>query len=587
MKTKLTACLLTVAATALAQSFNPSIQIYKVREAYKDLPASEQNVTCQAADADRVHHRDVFIYCEDLRSLFFPSRLQVAFASYMVAKQDSSLLKSGVLSFLSSAAESRIDLQNGASNGASGTTSVVERSGISDVLGVALEAGAVTQTVSGSNLTLQGNALSLYRFAAGQEVFQYCPEEHANCKGEFASFLNKISGTATLALSNASSQTVTGTVASSGTTSGGTTQTFASIQSSASTQTSASALIQNSASHLSGFTVRFQAINSLDVRSQTYLDAWKKGIGGLTTLAQAVIKNDVFAFFQKTSDDDAWVTETTHILKTLIEGQAADPNPKHTKSKDQALVAAIIQQWEAQIPTWTKNGMNVDALKQFLQSANAYMVARDAAVNKVRQSLASGLTFEYDYTRPDNQPRVSTARVIYSLHPGTIAADMASSSAQALATTKSANDSSITFNFAADMYDSPPPKTGVLRDLQVALQVDHHFGNTIATLAGYYQYQNQPAALMIGAGNLAPGTNIILPSAAATLLAPKGNIVVAQAMVTFPLKSGTKLPVGVTWSNRTDLLKGNELRGHVGFNFDWSSLLLAGRSKAANSASQQ
>jgi hypothetical protein len=74
----------------------------------------------------------------------------------------------------------------------------------------------------------------------------------------------------------------------------------------------------------------------------------------------------------------------------------------------------------------------------------------------------------------------------------------------------------------------------------------------------------------------------MLNGTAATLLAPKGNIVVAQAMVTFPLKSGTKLPVGVTWSNRTDLLKGNELRGHVGFNFDWSSLLLGGQAKTAN-----
>jgi hypothetical protein len=81
---------------------------------------------------------------------------------------------------------------------------------------------------------------------------------------------------------------------------------------------------------------------------------------------------------------------------------------------------------------------------------------------------------------------------------------------------------------------------------------------------------------------LAPNTNIVLPGSAATPLAPKGNMVVAQAMATFGLKSGFRIPVGITWSNRTDLIKGNEVRGHVGFNFDWSSLLLSGQSKAAN-----
>jgi|CZKX01.1.fsa_nt_gi hypothetical protein len=588
MKTKLTACLFAIAVTSSAQSFDPSIQIQRVREEYASLTASDQKISC----VDATGHPDLLIYCGDLRALFLPTGLQVAFASYMVAKQEPSALKSGVLSFLSSAAESRIDSQNGASSNGSGTTSVVERSGISDVLGVALESGGVTQTVSGTNLTLQGNALSLYRFVRGQEVFQYCPQEKANCKGELEAFLNKLSGSATLGLSSASTQTATGTVASSGTTSG------------TSSQPSASALIQDSASHLTGFSIRFQAINTLDLRSQAYLDAWKKGIAdpNLTSLAEQSVKDAAFGFFHPGTEDRQWLSDTLISLRKRVEDQAADKDPKHAKINDDALVSAITEAWDEQIPTWTKNGMSIDALKLFLKDANAYMQARDAAVNKVRQSLASGLTFEYDYARPDNQPRVSTARVIYTLHPGTIASDMPTSTTQSgakqktgvvtpqakpAATTsgakpKTTNDSAITFNFAADMYDNPPPGTGVLRDLQGALQLDHHFGNTIATLAGYYQYQNQPAALTIGAGNLAPGTTIMLNGTAATLLAPKGNIVVAQAMVTFPLKSGTKLPVGVTWSNRTDLLKGNELRGHVGFNFDWSSLLLGGQAKTAN-----
>jgi hypothetical protein len=559
--------LLAGASGSLAAQFNPSIQIQKVRDTVANLTVSDKASECTSNASNAT-----LIYCGNLNALFNPTTLQVAFASYVVSKADGSLLKAGIQSFLSSAAESRIDTQNGASSGGSGTTSVVERSGISDVLGVAIESGAVTQSVSGTNLTLQGNALSLYRFLRGTEVFQYCPEGNAGCQGKLQETLNKISGSATLGLSNSSTQTATGTIMSSAT-------------QGMTTPTSGAALIQNSASHLTGFSVRFQAINTLDLRSELYLDAWKKAItaSSLTGLAEAANKTDAFAFFDPAAhaDDAAWLRQTQSAVRTLVEQQQADAKTS-SKVKDVVLVTAIAKAWDSQISTWTSQGMSVDKLKLFLQAANAYMQARDAAVSKVRQSLASGLTFEYDYARPDNQPRVSTARVIYTLHPGVIATD--NQAAAGTQSTKSHNDSAITFNFAADLYDNPPMGTSVLRDLQAALQIDHHFGSTIATLAGYYQYQNAPSVLMIGMGNLAPDTNIALNGTAATLLAPKGNIVVAQAMATFVLKSGTKLPVGVTWSNRTELIKGNELRGHVGFNFDWSSLLLGGQAKAANPA---
>jgi hypothetical protein len=348
-------------------------------------------------------------------------------------------------------------------------------------------------------------------------------------------------------------------------------------------------LIQNSASHLTGFSLRYQAINTLDLRSPAYLDAWKKAITdpSVLKLAQAVNNSTAFAFFDpvNNSDDAKWLAETLATVQRLVEDG---------KSSDAELAAAITNAWRTELDRWTKEGMSVDALKQLLAASDTYMQARDVAIDAVRQSLASGLTFEYAYSRPDNQPRVSTARVIYTLHPGTVAADTAAPAATSGHNTppasngapKSSNDSAITVNFAAEMYDNPPPGTSALRDLQAALQLDHHFGTAIATLAGYYQYQHSPAALMIGQGNLAPGTNIMLNGTTATLLAPKGNIVVAQAMVTFPLKSGTKLPVGVTWSNRTDLIKGNELRGHVGFNFDWSSLVLGGQAKSANPSHQ-
>src|SRR5689334_8406386 len=85
------------------------------------------------------------------------------FARYVAAKQG--LISADNLgAFLGQLQQDRLDVQNGAGAGNPGTTSIFTRAGASEVLGIALESGAVTQSVSGQSLTLSANALSLYRF---------------------------------------------------------------------------------------------------------------------------------------------------------------------------------------------------------------------------------------------------------------------------------------------------------------------------------------------------------------------------------------------------------------------------------------
>jgi hypothetical protein len=80
--------------------------------------------------------------------------------------------------------------------------------------------------------------------------------------------------------------------------------------------------------------------------------------------------------------------------------------------------------------------------------------------------------------------------------------------------------------------------------------------------------------LNIGPGNLLPGTSIELPSDAAVLLGPKGHMAVLQAKVTLKLgASGVKMPLAISWSNRTELLKANDVRGQVGLTYDFDFLL--------------
>jgi hypothetical protein len=105
-----------------------------------------------------------------------------------------------------------------------------------------------------------------------------------------------------------------------------------------------------------------------------------------------------------------------------------------------------------------------------------------------------------------------------------------------------------------------------LRDFEAALELDRPLGGlvthtAVGTLAAYYQYQLQPAVVKTHWG--------VLP-------VPKGNMFVLEAKVTLTMKSsGVKIPVGITWSNRTDLIKTKDVRGHIGIVYDFDSLLHA------------
>ena len=438
-------------------------------------------------------------------------------------------------------AETRLDVHNGASATGVGTTNAAVRAGIVDLLGIAIESGAITQSVNGSALTLQANALSLERFATNQDVFAVCPGGTLSCENGYEQFLRNLSASATMSLTSSTSQSVSGTVSGM-----------------PGTQTSQ---LQTNAAKLTALTVRFQAFNSLDLRSDRYLKAWKAAFSSELVARAKSLNAESAKTFAFDSNEIAkpvfrtWFTKAEAVLRSQLEATATDEQIDAEIGRQWADLATSLE--KAKVLTETQ-------LKAFLIAENVYLNAQSAALAKARDSVANGLTFEYSHSNPANQPKLSTARVAYTFTPAT----------------KSTNPPpSLTFNVAADFYETAPAHTGTLRDVQAALQLDTTLANITGkptfTLAGYYQYQNQPAAIMIGAGNSTPISGIVLPGVAATLLAPKGNIAVAQGKLTFPLKNGTKLPVGITWSNRTELIKASEVRGHIGFDFDWSALKLS------------
>jgi len=206
--------------------------------------------------------------------------------------------------------------------------------------------------------------------------------------------------------------------------------------------------------------------------------------------------------------------------------------------------------------------------------ANAYVryfaLRRDLAATLVTDPA---LTLEYTYAEPALQPKLHNAKLAWAFsphpkgaagvpHPGTLSV-----------------------NAGLDLFHTPQPtgeslNTSRWKDAQLALQFDRSVGQPDSaaqlSIGAYYQYQMHSGVITIPDGDaILPQANIPVPPKGAKLLAEKGSIVLLQATVVFQKPGGgLKIPIGFSWSNRTELATGNIVRGHIGFTFDSSPLAL-------------
>jgi hypothetical protein len=266
-------------------------------------------------------------------------------------------------------------------------------------------------------------------------------------------------------------------------------------------------------------------------------------------LAAALDSIETTDTFYKSWQKDAWV-EISNLLDS-----ASPP------SQDQ--VETALRPWLDKLADYvlTNHTVTNDQVTAALNAYDQYFASRDAVIALVQGTLP-GLSLAFTNAHPLNEANVMNFKTIFQFQPkkGVL---------------------SFTANVAADVYDSLPAGStvGRWRDLQASAQGNYtlpsRYDHAVLSGAFYYQYMATKAVLQIPAGNTAPGTNITLPGSAATLLAPAGNIWIVQGMVTFPVKgSTTKIPIGLSYSNRTDLLTGPVLRAHIGVNFDFDSLFM-------------
>ena len=432
--------------------------------------------------------------------------------------------------------QSRVDKQIGSTATSSGSTDLVSLPSVPQLFGLGVGLGALTQTVSGSVATFRGNADGMIRSMAGQPV---------GCNGCMGtSGLKNLNFAVSFDLSRQGSQQV----ATSG------------AANSATTIPPATIVLPKSTKQFSSFTARYDIYNPKDTRSKAFQESWK-------------------GWFLKHQNEletagDQLLTPIEKLLDPLFDESGEN---KDTTDKYMALRSDYVPRLEKADASQI-DGLLTEYLTKVISLASANVADFDQQLLAVRAAYATysqtyddlfkelrgkpQFSFEYTFNSPVNQPDTHNIRMIFGFNPFS-------------------GGGLLSANAAMTFYGGAIPagaKYGRIRDYQFAAQFDRPLGNinthpAVLTIAGYVQYQLDPSVIDIGPGNLVPGTTITLPQDAQVLLGRAGTMGIVEGKITLKMKnSGLKIPIGVSWANRTDLLNATDVRGHVGITYDLDAL---------------
>ncbi len=434
--------------------------------------------------------------------------------------------------------------QAGGGPTANGSTSLVSKPTTTDFISLAAESGAFTDTVNGTTMTLQANGLGLIKYFNNRPVFERWASRYADA-------IQPLTFTVTLNVAQTAPSTATAAVSANP-------ATPASIT---------SILLPTNNASFSSFGVNYSVYRRYNPQDKDFLANWKKALAAnqsaldsATKAIEAVISK---LFTDKISNSIATQT-SADLSQWHKDGADAEKTNDFNKfvlaySKyEDAFCSAVLLS-------------SPDAPKEVLQAQQAVDAFTQVVYTVLSQARGKPLaTLSYLYSAPPDKPATHnvTAVISYLFKGDDPQKRTPLTGAQ------------LTANFTTSIYASVPTGAayGWLRDFQLSGEFDKPFGGTPAeprgtwSIAAYGQYQYDPTVLNITAGNLVPGTNIALPSNAQVLLGTAGWLGVAQGKLVINLKQGLNIPIAVKWSNKTDLLKGSDVRGQIGLSYDLSAL---------------
>jgi hypothetical protein len=272
---------------------------------------------------------------------------------------------------------------------------------------------------------------------------------------------------------------------------------------------------------LSGYSFRYEFKNDRDPRNPKYKAQW-----------EALVRNHA----QQVANDLSWIQrlfDTHPAYSTWL--TAAKEAVANASPGDLANVVAVQFQALQDIPIPSELAAK---LESFRTDFNAYRGER----SKLLEIVANGPIFTFEYVNSRRPGLVDTSNLKFVAETGLF---------------KGKGD--LTYNGSFTLFNSNPgPGMKRLRDFDNSLRLDvplgdvRKVGNFVLTFAG--QYKRLTESDMPGLNN-------------------KGDIASGQLLFTVPIKgTGLKIPLSVSFANRTELVKEKEIRGNFGFTFDLDAI---------------
>jgi hypothetical protein len=412
------------------------------------------------------------------------------------------------------ALEARSQTQSGASSNSTASTSVAEKGLVPEILGFALENGAINRDVSGTTMTFHATPMGIGKALTKQRLPELFADYSTSGWQRYAAKL--------------------------------------SLSASFDTSRGPSAGTLTADSHqLSAWTVKYEAVNTRDPGGAQYAPLWKE-IATNSPAYQAAVK----ALAQALNSEPAFKTWQTAVVAQIdaIDAQLAN-------DKDAAAAAVKAKRvLDAEMPKLAKIALgktSSDALDAYVAELTNVQKRIDAVYDFAAKGVLA--TAQWATTIDPSLPDLYAVTGVLEAGLGQM------------------RNTDFTFNIAANFYKhTPESASSAFKSFEASAQLDHPLGSSFllhgATATAALKYSYLPKDTVASGGT----PDGVVAASATTGTAPKGSIVVAQGKITVPIKgTGMKVPLSVTASNRTELIKEKDVRASIGVTFDMDTLLTA------------
>jgi hypothetical protein len=418
--------------------------------------------------------------------------------------------------------------QIGSTSDSGGSTSVAMKGLVPAILGFAVEHGAITQDVNDTVATFRVSPAGIVKTLQGKGLLDIYQDYSREPGYRFAS---RFSGAVSFDTSLGDSP---GT------------------------------LLANE-QQLTAWSVTVTLLNHRDPRAKGYGREWRALANqqGAALIATRAALDDALG---KWSTFTIWQEALTErVRREVDEPWRRDGNIRAATARFKAIL-------ESALPALSELSTSDPSVNAAMSAYVAQLTMVVEARNDIYAYANEGAigTFDWTTTRDENLPDLYTLTGVYEN-----------------SFTRSRKDD-FTANAALRFFrQAPSGGDRRFKDFSLSAQWDRPLGRVFEIpfiLSAAARYQFIPEDIPVPAGAVTvpetvDGTGAPAPrvagTASGTAIAPKGHLILGQGKLTIPLKNGVRIPLSVTFANRTELIEEEDVRANFGVTFNLDAFIAA------------